>query len=80
MRWRPGGVAQAAAAGAVVPPAVMDDASILAAAEIIAYTSEAAALLGAAAGMQGMYGASVSTAGLTYELVDTLNAAIPGIV
>ena len=43
-------------------------------AEIQAYTADVAATLAAAAGLQGMYGASVASAGLGYDLTDAANA------
>ena len=67
------GGAEAAAAGAVVPPG-LEEVSAANVAKIVAYTSEVAAMLAAAAGMQGMYGATVAAAGLGYDLTDAASA------
>ena len=67
------GGAQATAAGAVVPPG-LEEVSAANVAKIEAYTAEAAALLAAAAGLQGLYGASVTAAGVGYDLSDAASA------
>jgi hypothetical protein len=62
----------AASAGAVLPPGV-EEVSAANVAKIEAYTAEVAALLGAAAGFQGLYGTSVSVAALLYDATDVAN-------
>lgn len=67
------GAAQAGAAGVVVPPGI-EEVSAANVAKIQAYTADVAATLAAAAGLQGMYGASVASAGLGYDLTDAASA------
>ena len=74
------GGAQAGAAGAVVPPTLNADVGVRNAAKIAAFCAHAASMMGMAAGFHGLYGASVASAGIAYDLGDVATAATFGVV
>jgi hypothetical protein len=68
-----GSTGQAAAAGAVVPPG-LEEISTANAAKITEYSTQVAAMLGMASGVQATYGTSVGVASGIYSLTDALSA------
>jgi hypothetical protein len=66
--------AQGQAAGAVVQPPGLDHVSAGNAARIKKYTSEVATTLAGGAGLQAIYGNSISNSAGAYLLTDELNA------
>jgi hypothetical protein len=67
--------AQGDAVGATVVPPGLDQVSAINAAQIKTFMSGVAAQLAAGAGLQDIYGASISGSATAYGLTDELNAA-----
>jgi hypothetical protein len=65
---------QGHAAGLTVVPPGLDPVSAANAADIKAYTSHVASQLATGAGLQNIYGESISGAAQAYTLIDSLNA------